>query len=148
MRGVTSQGDDARFVIGTFLPAIPLGFCIPSLRVPIKISSHNQRCRNVPTTLASYDLEYRFHQISRLGSALIPLTSRLLGSSNAPEARLLRRQDKSRRRYRDSAKGMSGQYRWRFSEKAPNVQTPEWKGASFSRKGKPRSEARLTGRFR
>ena len=42
MRGVTAQGDDARFVIGTFLPAIPLHCWIPSLRVPIKISSHNQ----------------------------------------------------------------------------------------------------------
>ena len=61
--------------------------------------------------MASYDLEYRFRQISRLGRPLIPRTSRLRGSSNAPEARLLRQHDKSRRRYRDYGKGMSGQYR-------------------------------------
>ena len=55
-----------------------------------------------PVTLASYDFRYRFAEIAILGRTLIPRTSRLRGSSNAPEARLLRRQDKPRRRYRDS----------------------------------------------
>ena len=48
--GVYIQGADAHFFIGTFLLAIPLCCLLPSLHVPIKISSHNPCYRNVPIT--------------------------------------------------------------------------------------------------